>query len=161
MRRTTIQLRQAAIVLAAVATVGLAVVPSTRSEETGGLQPLNEQEWNEAKARHLLFRAGFGNTPEEMARLHALDPRRAVDLLVDFHKQPEPKFALAIESPRPRKLIIDRAALAKLKPEDRKKRLQELRKQQGDSRRNEREQFVDLREWWIRQIGRASCRERV
>ncbi|MAF67393.1 MAG: DUF1800 domain-containing protein [Pirellulaceae bacterium] len=152
MRRTTIQLRQAAIVLAAVATVGLAVVPSTRSEETGGLQPLNEQQWNEAKARHLLFRAGFGNTPEEMARLHALDPRQAVDLMVDFHKQPEPKFALTIESPRPRKLVIDRAALAKLKPEERKKRLQELRKQQGDSRRNEREQFVDLREWWIRRM---------
>src|SRR4051812_42248761 len=36
------------------------------------------------KAAHLLNRAGFGGTPEEIERVMQLGPQRAVDWLLDF-----------------------------------------------------------------------------
>ncbi len=56
----------------------------------GGLKPLAASEWNYEKARHLLFRAGLGGSPEEVARLHEMGLFAAVDYLVDYHHQPEP-----------------------------------------------------------------------
>ncbi|MEW6304802.1 MAG: DUF1800 domain-containing protein [Verrucomicrobiota bacterium] len=56
----------------------------------GGLKPLAASEWDYEKARHLLFRAGFGGPPEEVARLHQMGLFAAVDYLVDYHLQPEP-----------------------------------------------------------------------
>ena len=51
---------------------------------TGDLTPISAAEWNDDRAAHLLERAGFGGTPEEIARLAAMAPRQAVDSLVDF-----------------------------------------------------------------------------
>lgn len=55
----------------------------------GGLKPLAASAWNYEKARHLLFRAGFGGPPEEVARLHEMGLVAAVDYLVDYHLQPD------------------------------------------------------------------------
>jgi uncharacterized protein (DUF1800 family) len=54
----------------------------------GGLEPLPEDEWDYAKARHLLVRAGFGGTPQEVERLCQMGLYAAVDYLVDFSRQP-------------------------------------------------------------------------
>ncbi len=56
----------------------------------GGLKPLAASEWNYEKARHLLFRAGLGGPPEEVARLHEMGLFAAVDYLVDYQRQSEP-----------------------------------------------------------------------
>jgi len=50
----------------------------------GDLSPIASSDWNEARAAHLIARAGFGAPPEEVARLAALTPRQAVDELVDY-----------------------------------------------------------------------------
>jgi uncharacterized protein DUF1800 len=50
----------------------------------GDLAPLPASEWNQARAAHLLERAGFGGTPEEVAALAALAPWEAVRRLVYF-----------------------------------------------------------------------------
>jgi hypothetical protein len=55
----------------------------------GGLKPLAASAWNYEKARHLLFRAGFGGPPEEVTRLHEMGLVAAVDYLVDYHLQPD------------------------------------------------------------------------
>ena len=52
------------------------------------LTPITPSEWNADRARHLLERAGFGGTPEEVARLARLSPRQAVDSLVEFGRIP-------------------------------------------------------------------------
>lgn len=54
----------------------------------GDLTPLPASEWNPARAAHLLERAGFGGTPEEVAALAALTPREAVRRLVYFEGAP-------------------------------------------------------------------------
>src|SRR5580765_7893194 len=48
------------------------------------LTPITAADWNYERAAHLLERAGFGGTPEEIGRLAAMTPRQAVDSLVDF-----------------------------------------------------------------------------
>jgi hypothetical protein len=55
---------------------------------TNDLSPIAASDWNDARAAHLLERAGFGGTPAEIARLAAMTPRQAVDSLVDFDALP-------------------------------------------------------------------------
>ena len=52
---------------------------------TGDLTPISRQDWNAQLAAHLLERAGFGGTPEEIAQFAAMTPEAAVRRLV-YHK---------------------------------------------------------------------------
>jgi hypothetical protein len=48
------------------------------------LSPLDVADWTPQRAAHLVERAGFGATPEEIGRLAAMTPQQAVDHLVDY-----------------------------------------------------------------------------
>jgi hypothetical protein len=50
----------------------------------GDLSPITASDWNRDRAAHLIERAGFGATPEGIARLGALSPTEAVNRLVDY-----------------------------------------------------------------------------
>ncbi|HEV3300482.1 MAG TPA: DUF1800 domain-containing protein [Planctomycetaceae bacterium] len=50
------------------------------------LTPISERDWTYERAAHLLERAGFGGTPQEISRLAAMTPAAAVDYLVDYQK---------------------------------------------------------------------------
>lgn len=64
----------------------------------GSLAPILADEWDREKARHLLDRAGFGGTPNEIDRLARLTPRQAVSSLIhldtdtDTETEPLPPF---------------------------------------------------------------------
>jgi uncharacterized protein (DUF1800 family) len=49
------------------------------------LAPIAATDWSFDRAAHLLERAGFGGTPQEIARLAAMTPQQAVMALVDYH----------------------------------------------------------------------------
>jgi uncharacterized protein (DUF1800 family) len=51
-------------------------------------QPSEHEPWDDIRAAHLLNRAGFGGTPEEVAALVRLGVDRAVDALLDFPDAP-------------------------------------------------------------------------
>ena len=53
------------------------------------LAPVTAADWNYERAAHLLERAGFGGTPEEIERLASMTPAEAVDVLIDFQAQPD------------------------------------------------------------------------
>jgi hypothetical protein len=53
---------------------------------TNDLSPIGSADWSYDRAAHLLERAGFGGTPEQIAQLAALTPQQAVDYLVDYEK---------------------------------------------------------------------------
>ena len=55
------------------------------AQSAGDLTPIAAADWNAARAAHLLERAGFGGTPEEVARYAAMGPQEAVRRLV-YHK---------------------------------------------------------------------------
>ncbi len=117
----------------------LAKVVVAKAAAEGGLKLLPESAWNYARARHLLVRAGFGGTPEEVARLHAMGLHGAVQHLVHYKDIP---FDLPFAStPRER-------------PQDYEKSLSGNIRNQLDNRRQQKEarQIQALREWWLRRM---------
>ena len=50
------------------------------------LDPIKPADWNRARAKHLLNRAGFGGTPEDIDRLSAMAPVEAVRRIIDYEK---------------------------------------------------------------------------
>ena len=83
-------LRRVAIgVLFAVA-AALAIHPAASAQTAGpaawqnDLAPISTADWNNDLAAHLLERAGFGGTPEEIQALAKLTPAQAVARLVRF-----------------------------------------------------------------------------
>ncbi len=54
------------------------------AEWRGDLAPIGPEDWSYDRAAHLLERAGFGGTPEEIDRLAAMTPEEAVARLVDY-----------------------------------------------------------------------------
>ena len=51
----------------------------------GDLRPIPADAWSRDRAAHLLERAGFGGTPQEINQLAALTPQQAVERLVNYH----------------------------------------------------------------------------
>ena len=72
--------------------VVLSLMPAVASsaDGAGDMSPIDAQDWNYAKAAHLLERAGFGGTPEEVARYAAMTPQAAVRHLVRHKDVPNP-----------------------------------------------------------------------
>jgi hypothetical protein len=78
----------AAVVLASALCSGAA--RAADDAWAGDLAPITPAEWNEARAAHLLERAGFGATPEEVKRFAAMSPKQAVEWLVRPPKNSAP-----------------------------------------------------------------------
>src|SRR5690606_4002661 len=74
------------VILGAVAGTIRAASPADGAND---LTPIDRRDWTPAKAAHLLERAGFGATPEEVARVAAMTPQQAVDWLVDYEHTPD------------------------------------------------------------------------
>jgi uncharacterized protein (DUF1800 family) len=53
------------------------------------LTAISAQEWNADKARHLLERAGFGASPQEVAQFARMTPQQAVQTLVRYQRIPD------------------------------------------------------------------------
>ena len=51
-----------------------------------GLKQLPAQDWSWEKAKHLLSRAGFGGTAEQITELHEMGLEKAVEYMLDFDK---------------------------------------------------------------------------
>ena len=107
----------------------------------GGLKPLAPECWDYAKARHLLLRAGFGGTPQEVDKLCRLGLYKAVDQLVEFYRQPSVPVGLDVTPP----LAVD--------PLEAKLRGSFIRSRVAGARRSvERGQVGKLRRWWLKRM---------
>jgi hypothetical protein len=79
------------------AAAGIAAAPAPPGW-TGDLSPIAPSDWNAERAAHLLERAGFGGTPEDIAQLASLTPQQAVDSLVDYQRIENPSARAFEES---------------------------------------------------------------
>jgi uncharacterized protein (DUF1800 family) len=64
----------------------------------GDLSPITSAEWNYDRAAHLLERAGFGGTPDEIKTLAAMTPQEAVRHLVYFQNVKEAPLPPFVET---------------------------------------------------------------
>mgnify|MGYP002623620148 CR=1 FL=1 len=120
----------------------LAAVPGpVAADDMDGdpLAPLPAAEWTPAHAAHLLRRAGFGGTPEDVAALHALGLDAAVDRLLAFEGKPDPALP-----PAPITLT------ARPGRDEFQGLTQEQRQELGrEYRRKDQLQYAAIREWWM------------
>src|SRR4029077_3497999 len=106
------------------------------------LTPLPDSKWNDATAAHLLNRAGFGGTPDEIERTwqKGLIPavRDLVEVKGDAANLPAPAWA------PPRNICAQRMGnkTAKDRGEDFQSKARQIRMMEGD-------EIVDLRRWWL------------
>ncbi len=139
--------------LSAAAIALLTVLSSTGFAEDGAskpsLKPLEPAAFDAAAARHLLDRAAFGGTPQEIATLAEMGLDKAVDHLLGAEDDFKEFEATLTDRPDYRKM-------RQLKKEERQKI-------QREHRRKDRRQFDQLRAWWFRRmvVGKAPLREKM
>ena len=106
------------------------------------LTPLADSKWNDAAAAHLLNRAGFGGTPDEIERTRQKGLIPAVRDLVEVKGNaanlPAPAWA------HPRNIRAQRMEIkaAKDRGENFQSKARQIRMMEGD-------EIVDLRRWWL------------
>jgi hypothetical protein len=120
---------------------GVPEIYPLRAAAMGGLKPLAPDRWDYSKARHLLVRAGFGGTPQEVQKLCSMGLYKAVDQLVEFYRQPAPGTAFDPVPPLP----VD--------PLEAKLRVEFMTGRVAGARRSvERGQVGRLRHWWLQRM---------
>ena len=106
------------------------------------LNPLPDSEWTPQAAAHLLNRAAFGGTPEEIQKLHALGHRGAVEALLGAGEELD-----LFPAPEMEPISVRLHALKKEKLGDAE--FKERKKAELDKGR---EKSVELRQWWLRRM---------
>jgi uncharacterized protein (DUF1800 family) len=104
------------------------------------LKPLPVQHWDDRTAAHLLNRAAFGATPEEIAATKAKGLDGAVHDLVEPGASASPFAAPDWAHPRDLRSLRQEARMAKQNGDTTK--IREARKLEGD-------EILDLRRWWM------------
>src|ERR1043166_7606202 len=122
------------------------------------LSALASSRWNYATAAHLLNRAGFGGSPRDIERLHALGFEGAVASLVDYESIPDSTPPPSWAKPDPERVAKLKEAMAlrrKLKEgsaAERKEAQEKGRAFLRDEMRAQQQHLVDLRHWWLQRM---------
>jgi uncharacterized protein (DUF1800 family) len=107
------------------------------------LTPLPSNQWDLQKAAHLLNRAGFGGTPDEIKAFCELGLDKAVQTVLDGPDDstqfPKPAWA------QPVNLAQMRDQMMTLTPDEKKEMFQEIQKQY-------RQDDLDLISWWLNRM---------
>jgi uncharacterized protein (DUF1800 family) len=113
------------------------------------LKALSSNRWNFTTAAHLLNRAGFGGTPEQIQKLCDLGPDRAVSSLLDYENIPDltpnPDWA----HPNPGEIRQFREGIRNAKTPEEKKKLQQ------EQQRTFQLRMLELRGWWLQRMARG------
>ena len=128
-----------------------APVPAARRVRIDPASPIPDAEFTPAHARHLLWRAGFGGTPEQIHTLAAWGPERSVDYLLNVEDVPFDAVATDVfksdimRPPTAEERMAARTA-ARAQDEESLARFRVMRQQQE---RADRLQIREVQEWWL------------
>ncbi len=113
------------------------------------MRPLSSSRFGVPQARHLLRRAGFGGSEQQVQALAHMGPRGAVEHLLDFApaiRMPEPDLDPDVKRPMTDE---ERSAYNRARRERDEAFLAEHNRERGRRRRLDRRMLIDLREWWL------------
>ena len=115
------------------------------------LAPLAAAQFDQAAARHLLSRAGFGGTPAQVDALAAMGLDRAVDLVVRCGDQPAEAvspddFDRDLIPPLTRE---EREQLQRARRERDEATVERLERKENQTKAEDRRQLQSMREWWV------------
>ncbi|HXS68238.1 MAG TPA: DUF1800 domain-containing protein [Candidatus Polarisedimenticolia bacterium] len=108
---------------------------------------MSASRWDYTTAAHLLNRAGFGGTPDEIQKLASLGHLEAVSSLVDFEKIPDTTADPDWAHPDPGKAERRRAA--------KNASLEQRQKLQRQERQIENQRLLELRGWWLQRMAKG------
>ena len=109
--------------------------------------PLSASKWDYTTAAHLLNRAGFGGTPDDIQKLVLLGHEGAVSSLVDFEKIPDPTSDPDWAHPDPGR--AERRRAAKNATPDQRQQMQK------EERQIENQRILELRGWWLQRMAKG------
>ena len=111
------------------------------------LKPLSASKWDYNMAAHLLNRAGFGGTPEDVQKLVSLGREQAVSYLLDFEKIPDATTDPDWAHPDPGR--AERRRAIRNAPPDQRQQMQKVENQLIQS------QMLELRGWWLDRMAKG------
>ena len=111
------------------------------------LKPLSTEKWNYTTAAHLMNRAGFGGTPDEITRLTTILPSAAVNLFIDYDKVPDSTPSPAWAHPDPER--AEKLRAINQATGDEKQQLQK------EERQMQQLQMQELRGWWLQRMDKG------
>jgi len=100
--------------------------------------------WNARLASHLLRRAGFGGTSDEVGRLNGVAMDDAVGSLIEFPSTTDLPEPGNVYDPRP---VLMQLFTAQKSAGDMQKRQLGM-----ELRQNERQSIISLQEWWLHRM---------
>ncbi len=115
------------------------------------LTQIRDEDFGYPQARHLLLRAGFGGTDEQIRALVKWGPEAAVDLLLDYHEipaeaDPRTKFDSSIIRPRNE---AEKREYTRAKQVGDENALAQIRSKRQKAQRLDRSQMRQIQRWWI------------
>jgi uncharacterized protein (DUF1800 family) len=121
---------------------------------TASLKPIADEAFGFKEARHLLWRAGFGGTSEQVRVLAGWGPQRAVDHILNFDKVAadatlDQAFDANIMRP-PTPEERRRAAEARRARDE--EELAQLQKERQAREALDRAQLLTMQKWWLRRM---------
>lgn len=127
----------------------------TTNMPTPSLQPIAKPAFGYAQARHLLWRAGFGGTPQQIRLLADWGPEKSVDHLLDFGASTKDaradieQFDETIMQPptSEQRAMVRKARRSQDEDELAKVRLERQRREQID-----RAQMENIQRWWLKRM---------
>ncbi len=129
-------------------------MPQTANTPTTSLTSISKADFGYDQARHLLWRAGFGGSPDQIRTLADWGPERAVDHLLDFSvgSYPEPQasdFEASIMKP-PSEEELQAYRLAQRNQDE--NAVARFREDRQRRERADRQQTASMQRWWLKRM---------
>lgn len=126
-------------------------MPGTSTSASAALRPIAPESFGFAEARHLLWRAGFGGTPEQVQTLVSWGPERSVDHLLNVEEVPNESdeggsFDAGIMGP-PSPEVRERYRRARQSQDENV--LAQLRLERQRREAADRTQVREVQKWWL------------
>ncbi len=132
--------------------------PTAPTEKPGkisaSLSPIRAEKFGYDQARHLLWRAGFGGTPEQIQTLASWGPEKAVEYLVDYdHVNADPIKSDLFDRDIMRPATAEeREAYRKAQKAQDEDALAKFRMERQNRERSDRAQMTEVQKWWLKRM---------
>lgn len=131
------------------------VAPGTReSSISASMAPITAKDFGYDQARHLLWRAGFGGTPEQIQTLASWGPTKAVDYILDPGNAPadKPGADTFDKNIMREPSAEERAAYQKARQSQDEDALAKFRIEQQRRQGQDRQQIGEIQRWWLKRM---------
>ncbi|MBL4591861.1 MAG: DUF1800 domain-containing protein [Phycisphaerales bacterium] len=126
-------------------------MPNTMDRATDSLSPIKRAQFGYPQAKHLLLRAGFGGSKEQITTLVEWGPEKAVDHLINFDEIPaDPDGRDEFDHDIMRPLTRDERTQRRLARQRRdEETIDQFRKLRQSAQRADRKQMREIQKWWL------------